>query len=124
MTEELKNCHDCNAKPGENHIPGCDTEQCPVCGGQALMCLSSSPCCGKIIASCANEVIDESELIPWTGIWPGVKECREFGWYAKFKPNEGGWIRCDKDDPEGSEDLNRLYMDAKWSREKKRFVKK
>jgi len=124
MTEEFKNCHDCGAKPGELHKPGCDTERCPACGGQALTCLNTSPCCGKIIASCCGEVIKEEELIPWTGIWPGVEECREFGWYSKFKPKEGGWLKCNKDDPEASEDLNRLYVDAVWSREKKRFVLK
>jgi hypothetical protein len=29
-------CHDCGAKWGEYHHPGCDWERCPVCGGQML----------------------------------------------------------------------------------------
>jgi len=61
--------------------------------------------------------------IPWTGEWPGKKECREFGWYSKWSDN-GGWIECNKDDPEASENLNRLYTDAVWSRKLKRFVLK
>jgi hypothetical protein len=82
------------------------------------------PHCKETIATCTNEAVNRIEFIPWSGIWPGVEECQEFGWYAKFKPGEGGWIRCDKDDPEGSEDLNRLCVEAKWDREKQRMVKR
>jgi hypothetical protein len=32
------NCHDCNAAPGGLHHPGCDTEECPQCKGQAAFC--------------------------------------------------------------------------------------
>jgi hypothetical protein len=31
-------CHDCNVKEGEIHEMGCDTERCPVCGGQFISC--------------------------------------------------------------------------------------
>ena len=33
-----KICHDCGAKEGEYHLPGCDMERCPFCGGQLISC--------------------------------------------------------------------------------------
>lgn len=34
----MKICHDCGAKEGEYHLPGCDMEKCPFCGGQLISC--------------------------------------------------------------------------------------
>jgi len=31
-------CHDCGAKKGHYHHPGCDVEECPECGGQLIGC--------------------------------------------------------------------------------------
>jgi hypothetical protein len=102
----MKNCPDCNVKPGEIHIPGCDIEQCPACGGQRLSC------------DCETTL----KPLPWTGEFPGTAECREFGWYSYLDSN--GWQRCDKDHPKAGEDLNRLYEDAQWNANLGRFVLK
>ena len=31
-------CHDCRVVKGQLHVPSCDVEQCPACGGQAIGC--------------------------------------------------------------------------------------
>ena len=97
-------CPDCAVEPGQEHRSGCDVERCPACGHQRLSCGCAA---GKL------------KPLPWTGEWPGVAECREFGWYAFL---ENGWHRCSKDHPKASEDLNRLYTDAKWDVKLGRFI--
>jgi hypothetical protein len=31
-------CHDCAVVKGQFHVPECDGEECPNCGGQLLSC--------------------------------------------------------------------------------------
>lgn len=31
-------CHDCAVIKGQYHVPSCDVERCPSCGGQAIGC--------------------------------------------------------------------------------------
>jgi len=49
-----KPCHDCAVLPRQLHVPGCDDEACPNCGGQALSC----PCQGNYII---ENVIERSK---------------------------------------------------------------
>ena len=102
-----KSCFDCGCKAGYQHKDGCDVERCPDCGGQMISC------------GCEGEI--EMPRIPWSGEWPGLRECREFGWYAKLVRGKG-WTACDKSDEGASENLNRLCFDAKWDKATARFI--
>ncbi len=101
---EVTDCPDCGVSPNESHKGGCDVERCYECGGQLISCDCSF----------------QTEQLPWSGEWPGVAECREFGWYSK--PTPIGWKSCSKDDPGASEDLNRLHVAAIWDKSKGRYV--
>jgi hypothetical protein len=101
-------CPECGVDAGRVHRSGCDIEQCPYCGGQLISCL-----CRR------KPPLDDR--MPWSGLWPGVLECREFGWYARLVPGSG-WVSCDAAEPGATEDLNRLHVEATWDRWQKRFV--
>lgn len=103
-------CHDCGASPGELHQHGCDTERCPVCGGQA-------------ISGCHPNVSD-SDRMPWSGEWPGVAECREYGLWCYWDEKNRRWVKCNNDYPGATEDLNSLVKVCQWSQTQKRWIKK
>lgn len=84
----------------------------------------------------AVDVDDCGEDI-WTGEWPGLAECREFGfwtqWIVNGKPAElhyraqpgdvvQGWRDCEEGAPLAAEDLNRLSSACNWDRSAKRWV--
>lgn len=99
-------CLDCGSAPGHLHRRGCPLEQCPACG-------QWGGCgCGSAVKSLLR--------VPWRGTYPGVMECREFGFIRKGSDPVG---------PEGVEDLNRLMREThrggvKWDRKWQRFVQK
>lgn len=99
----MSKCPDCGVKPDKMHYPNCGVARCPECGRQMLSC------------GC------EWRPSFWSGEWPGVMECREFGWYARLVPGRG-WAPCGADHPEAHPDLNRLYIEAQWDRDQERFV--
>jgi hypothetical protein len=134
---ELRNCGDCGAKPGELHQPGCDMERCPHCGGQMITCPCVYVVCGldpdrlkqdhpdiyfngptdKMYAKWDAEW--GSKRLPWTGLYPGVLECREYGFWCYGPP----WCPCGPDHPDATEDLNRLIIECRWDVEKRKWVK-
>lgn len=84
-------------EPGQEHQEGCDVARCVGCGQQTLQC---------------SKHLD-TPMQTWTGIWPGVVECQEFGWYCYEDPTSREyWVQCDKDHPQAREDLNRLAVAA------------
>ena len=105
----MEPCPDCRVVVGEYHKDMCDVERCSVCGGQYISC------------DCESDE-EPDKRFKWEGEWPGKKECREFGWYSKFVDGKG-WVKCSKDDPEATEDLNRLAVEAVWNEKLSRYVK-
>lgn len=112
---EVAECHDCGARPGMLHRLGCDLEPCPYCGGQLLSC--------EHFFFGADDPPPDDDRLPWTGEWPAEAEAREFGWYSRRVPGVAGWVPCGKDDPGAGPDLNRVYVEATWDRQAKRFVR-
>jgi len=110
-TDPLPNCPDCAVPPGTLHEDDCDVARCANTGTQRLQC------------DCDEDEGDDDCRTVWTGTWPGEAECVEFGWYARFRPKEGGWLRCEKGDVDAGPDLNRLNRgEAVWSKAAGRYV--
>ena len=109
MSTPRGTCPDCGVQRGSLHQVGCDLEQCLNCGRQTISC------------GCTQGQL--AVRLPWPGDWPGIAECREFGWYAKMVPGVG-WVSCGADEPGAAEDLNRLAMEAEWDPLQMRFIPK
>ena len=139
-SEPRWHCPDCGVATGVKHKDGCDIARCPRCGLQRLSCNCIYEVNGMNPATLAEDhpaiyadgpteamyaVWDRlwSEREPvWTGEWPGVAECREYGWYAKLTPPHG-WVKCDASTVGATEDLNRLYTgEAHWDQTRQRWV--
>ncbi len=92
-------CPDCRAGVGEVHADDCTVERCPYCGGQLLSCF----CFGNDL-----EFVPLDDRMPWDRATPGVRECVEFGWFARRNPDGPGWVACSEDDPGAAPHFNRL----------------
>jgi hypothetical protein len=102
-------CPECGARPGMAHRFGCDVELCPYCGDQLVRC------------RCPEPYPPLDDRLVWTGIFPGVAECVEFGWFGRLVPGQG-WVTAHPGEPDAEPDLYRLHEEARWHREEKRFV--
>jgi hypothetical protein len=94
-------CPDCGVAVGRLHRDGCDVETCPLCGRQALGC------------GCPEAKFRAARRMPFSGEWPGARECRDLGWYSRMVPGQGR-VPCGPDDEDATEDLNRLARSTRW----------
>ena len=131
-------CPTCKTEIGRPHQSGCSVERCPFCGIQMLQ----DECCYKFFGIDVRTMEDEHpdiyahglpdemsekweehlrhHLILWDGVWPGVRECREYNLWTKW--TDHGWQSCSADDPDATEDLNTLAMRSHWDKDRKRYV--
>jgi hypothetical protein len=117
-------CNDCGAPIGSPHEHGCDVERCQYTGIQWIQCggydgwwtcdCDDIHACGRAPHDCGSEI--------WDGVWPGIEEAVEFGWYSMFAPP---WVRVGVEWPGATPDLNRINgVECRWDRDAKRWVKR
>lgn len=98
-------CHDCGAKPGENHKPGCDWERCPFCYGQLISC----DCCYLFFGIDPITMEEEFPVIYHNGLPEALAEIWE--WVLSKKgvlPYKNNPVEKAIDDaPEG--EINEVY---------------
>ena len=70
-------CGDCNVEKGEYHVPGCDVEGCPSCGGQAIGC------------ECSSSRLPKKPAKPFSKREQGIVEARRLfqWWHLGFAEN-------------------------------------
>lgn len=119
-------CPDCGVAPGVAHEEGCDVASCPFCGFQDLQCGSQreedehGEGIGPAFCSNTDNQRTDGDMQVWTGVWPGVAECVEFGWWARWtvvteysrdgSPDSGELVPCAFEHPHARTDLNRLII--------------
>jgi hypothetical protein len=71
-------CHDCDVEEGQLHLPGCDMERCPICGGQLISC------------GCVRNELETKQRIPFI-LYPNL--CARCGvlWPEMFKVPDEEW---------------------------------
>jgi hypothetical protein len=86
-------CPDCHVPIGSKHKAGCDVEQCPHCGQQALLCDGFDS--------------NDTRRQPWTGMWPDEADAKRLGFFIGDDPSRP--------------DLNRLPTECVWNFDRQRW---
>ena len=122
---EVSNCPGCGVEPNRLHKFPCQLEQCPYCGGQMIGCI----CYDHVVMltltqniAAIKNIPQNDDRVPWNGLTPGTKECRDLDWYTKSNDNGKSWVECESNEEGAREDLMRFFTHAKWDRETKRFI--
>lgn len=104
-------CPVCAVKAGTPHKLGCAVERCAACGLQRSGCM-----CNKTI----DMAYRRNKRLPWTGEFPGIAECRQYGLYCRL--TSAGWEECKATDVGASPNLVKLACVGTWDRKQGRFV--
>lgn len=97
-------CPKCHARPGDLHTNWCGLARCAFTGLQRSGCQHPGTIC----------------LTLWSGRWPGMEECEEYGFY--YRPVNGRGEPCNADDDGADHDFNRLYAECVWDPAQQRMV--
>jgi hypothetical protein len=134
-------CPDCVVVPGAQHEEGCDVARCPLCGQQDLGCteqVGEDDPTSPMVCGNTGQERTPGDMTVWTGVWPGVEECIEFGWWGRWTvatehsadgvPDSGEFVSCDAEHPHAQPDLTRLNIagqlgELRWDRERNRWVR-
>lgn len=95
-------CPDCGIGVSEEHSDGCDVARCLWTGLQRLSC--------EVFNTRGDD--HDCGLDVWSGLWPGVVECEEFGW-LEMVAVDGCLV--------AQHDLNRLVVEGEWDRQAQRW---
>lgn len=139
----LRSCNQCGVEPGAFHGRGCSVERCSLCGVQRIMCN-----CVYVLNGIDPETMEDThpeiyergptdEMYapydaeverlggrrPWSGEYPDCDACREFDLWCRWIDGRG-WIACEKEHPDATENLNRLHLVAEWDRVARKWVRR
>lgn len=97
-------CPDCQVPIGQKHTERCCIAWCARTGRQRRdSCTNGAGCRTSPGYDCGAT---------WSGLMPGVAECRQLGWFAVLGPQ--GWTSAAPETPGAVEDVSRLIAEAVW----------